>query len=374
MGKVFGVEVRLHTFFLFILVPTALWARILGHSGGRGVLMWGCVLVAVMVREIARAIAAAWFYLEVKTVLLLPTGGVLTYAGDGAEQRAGERTVERAMALVGPVTNVVLGLALAGLVLTVSPEVDLVSRPWVSPLHLLRTLVWVNFLLAAVNLLPVWPLDGGRMAKAEIARQGGLPAGVLQERFRLLSRMGWALGTTLILVGLVGLNWWVIMAGMGVLLAVQVDRHGLWVERTTDPTKVADVMLTEYAVLPASATLEDAMARARHSLQDDFPVVRAGNLVGAVERRKIVEALTSTGNGYVQGIMTRSFHTAKADELLVDVLKRAMAQGPGLQMMPVLDGDAVIGLLTPQHLKRSLGLIPRRLVRRTSTATEDETP
>jgi Zn-dependent protease/predicted transcriptional regulator len=375
VGRVFGVEVRLHSFFVLLLGLSVMWAGLLGRMAGRGLVLWALLLLAVVVREIARAVAAAYFSLDVKSVLLLPTGGLMTYGSVEGDARAGERAVQRVMALVGPAANLLFGLMLAGFVLAVAPAVDLLGMPWVTPAHLVRTLVWVNLLLAALNLLPAWPLDGGRVARGEMLRGAGNAnaARMLPGRLQTLVRAGAVIAVVLIVIGLMTRNWWVIMAGLGVLLGAQVERQGLLPERETDTTRVGDVMLTEYSMLPASATLEDAMMQARHSLQDVFPVVRAGNMVGAVGRQSILDALASNGNGYVQGIMTRSFQTAAAQDSLLETLNKAVVQtGSSLQIVPVVEGDTVVGILTPQHLQRSLGLLPRRLMRGGRMA-EDET-
>jgi Zn-dependent protease/predicted transcriptional regulator len=373
---VFGVEVRLHSFFVFLLAPATVWSVVMGRPPIRGVVLWGLLLVAVLVREVARAIAAAAFYLNVKSVLLLPTGGLLTYAGVDSENQAGVPAVQRGMALVGPIANLLFGLTVAGFILTISPGVPLLAMPWVSPAHLLRTLVWVNLLLGALNFLPAWPLDGGRVMRSDVVRgtaAGPVRARILPGRFGVLVRMSRWIALSLVLYGILAPNLWIMMAGLGILLGAQVERQGLLPEREPDSTRVGDVMLTEYSILSASATLEDAMVAARHSLQDIFPVVRAGNMVGAVGRQSILEALATSGNGYVQGIMTRSFQTAGVNDSLMDTLNKAVGQtaGASLQIVPVVDGDAVVGILTPQHLQRSLGLIPRRLVRAGRTA-EDE--
>jgi CBS domain-containing protein len=385
VGKIFGVEVRLHSFFVFLLVPAAVWAGTLGHSPARGFVLWALLLLAVVAREIARAVAAAFFDLDVAKVLLLPTGGLFSYAGVESETRAAEPTVQRAMALAGPVANALFGAILAAFILSIAPGIDLVAMPWVSPLHLLRTLVWVNLLLAALNFLPAWPLDAGRVARGEVVRGAGLgtaAARLLPRRLQILIYVGRWIALALVTYGIVAANLWALMAGLGVLLGAQVERQGLLPERESDGTRVGDVMLTEYSILPASATLEDAMMAARHSLQDVFPVVRAGNMVGAVGRQSILEALATSGNGYVQGIMTRSFQTASADDSLMETLNKAVGQGTGLgtglgaanslQIVPVVAGDTVVGILTPQHLQRSLGLIPRRLLRGGRSAAEDE--
>ena len=84
-----------------------------------------------------------------------------------------------------------------------------------------------------------------------------------------------------------------------------------------------------------------------------------GNRVGAVSRQGIVEALQSEGSGYVQGVMTRSFQTAQPDDSLVKTLRRIMA-GQGAQLVPILDGNRIVGIITPQNLAHSMGLLNAR--------------
>ena len=190
---------------------------------------------------------------------------------------------------------------------------------------------------------------------------------------RLLARMGPALAIPLIVGGLVTKNWWMVMAGIGILLMAQAERQGLLVESDKDSVLVKDVMLTEYSILSASATLEDALLQARHTLQDVFPVVRGGNMVGAVARQNIVEALEAGGNAYVQGIMTKTFQTAAPGDSLMATLNRVTGQvGASSQLVPVLEGDDIVGIITPQNLQRSMGLITRSMVRDERRAAEDE--
>lgn len=378
VGKIFGVEVRLHSFFIFLLVLSISWAVFLEQSPVRGVGLWLLLVLAVAVREIARSVAAAWYGIGLKGILLLPTGGLLTYATAEALERSAEVKVQKRMALVGPTANFVFGLTLAGLILTIAPGIQLSEVRWVTPEHLLRTAVWVNLLLAALNLLPAWPLDAGRVVRAELGRapvrasaKAGLPnaAGGVQTYARLTS----AIALSLMAVGLITGNWWLIMAGMGILLGAQIERQGSLSQGDSSGVQVCDVMLTDYSVLPASATLEDAVMQARHSLQDIFPVVRGSNMVGAVSRQNILEALEASGNGYVQGIMTRSFQTAAPGDPLLATLNRVTAH-PGIssQMVPVVEGERMVGILTPQNLQRSIALWTRRQRSGGDRVEEDE--
>jgi len=388
LGKIFGVGLRLHSFFVFLLTAAMLWSYSLNRPLSRGVALWGLVLLAVAVREIARALVAAWFGLEVKDIMLLPTGGIFTYASAQSNTKAGQPGIQRTLALTGPAANLLFGLVVAGLILTVAPEVHLFSMRWVTPEHLLRTMVWINFLLAAINLLPAWPLDGGRILRGEMQRPKGsvepiepgpstepaahpvTSARARASAFRMLIGVGPAIAIGLLILGMVSVNWWLIVAGMAVLFGAQVERQGLAVQAGAESVPVRDVMLTDYTFLSASATLEDAVRRARHTLQDVFPVVRGGNVVGAVARQTVIEALATTGNGYVQGVMARTFHAASPDEPLLNALERVTGDsGASSQLIPVVLGDRVVGIVTPHNLGRAVGFLTRKAQSAKNSAT-----
>ena len=262
--------------------------------------------------------------------------------------------MQKRMAVIGPIANIGFGLLLVAMSLTAAPDVDLVGRPWMSPSHLLRAAVWVNLLLGAVNLLPAAPLDGGRVFRGEFAKaKGGIKSS------RTATRLGPAIALGLMIIGLLIPNMWLIMIGGFVLIGAHMEDQGLLLQTDVDAVRMRDVMLTQFSMLSASDTLEDALQRSVHTLQDVFPVVRGANLVGAVSRQSIVEALHTDGNGYVQGVMTRSFQTAQPDDSLVKTLRRIMA-GKGAQMVPVLEGDRIVGIITPQNLAHSMGLLNQR--------------
>ena len=373
---------RLHWLFVVLLLLSMMWAAVLGRPMSRGLALWVIVLMSVVVRECARAIAAAWFSISLRSVLLLPTGGILSFKSAESVRRMGEPKTQRVMALVGPLTSLLFGLTMAGFVLTVSPGVNLFGFRWVSPDHLLRALVWVNVILAAVNLLPAWPLDAGRVVQGEIMRSRtaveGLRGGTGMAGFdgmKLFARLGPAIALGMISFGIVSTNWWAIVIGLGVLLGAQVERSGAVLATDADTVRVKDVMLTEYSIISASATLEDAVEQARHTLQDVFPVVRASNMVGTVGRQNIMDALAATGNGYVQGIMARSFESAEPEDSLTVALGRITGKaGVSATLVPVVRGERVVGILTPQNLQRSMGMLIRsssaRL--RASQTKEDE--
>jgi Zn-dependent protease/predicted transcriptional regulator len=363
-GRFFGVEVRIHAFFLLLLAMAVAAGSLAGASTGRVLTLWFLLLFAVVVREVARALAAAWYGLEIRSILLLPIGGLITYATIDATERAAEPAIQRRMAVVGPLASIGFGLLLAAIVYAAAPGVNLIDRPWIAPSHLLRAMVWLNLLLGAINLLPAFPLDGGRVFRGGAAE--GAPGGKDRRKPATGTGMGasWGLGAglgqwiaiALVIAGLLLGNLWLAIMGAFVLIGAHMENQGLLVQNDVDTVRMRDVMLTQFSTLSASDTLEDALQRAVHTLQDVFPVVRGGNLVGAVSRQNIVEALAAEGNSYVQGVMTKSFQTALPDDSLVKTLRRIMGE-QGAQLVPVMDGERIVGIVTPQNLSQSMGLL-----------------
>jgi CBS domain-containing protein len=124
-------------------------------------------------------------------------------------------------------------------------------------------------------------------------------------------------------------------------------------------------MLTEFSMLAPSDTLEDALHKSIHSLQDDFPVVRGDSLVGIISRQSILSALRSEGNGYVQAVMSRSFHVAQPEDSLGTTISRFA--GRGLSLVPVTVGERIVGIVTLQNLMHSMSLLAEsRKLRRQS--------
>ncbi|HTH53285.1 MAG TPA: CBS domain-containing protein [Edaphobacter sp.] len=354
IGRLLGVEIRIHTFFLLLLGLAISYSSVSGSTGSRGFGLWLLLLLAVIVREITRSIAAAWYGLDLRSILLLPTGGLQQYATPEATERAATPEIGKRLGLVGPLTNLLFGIFIGALILTVSPEINLFERPWLTPSRLLRAFVWINLLLAAINLLPAAPLDGGRIFRGEFSRSHGVIKGT-----RTAVGLGQIIGILLAISGCILPNMWLIMIGGFVFIGAHMDDSNLLLSSENDPVRMRDVMLTDFSTLSASDTLEEALQRSVHTLQDVFPVVRGSNLVGAVSRQGIVEALQAEGNGYVQGVMTRSFQIAQLDDSLVKTLRRIMS-GQGAQLVPILDGDRIVGIITPQNLAHSMGLLNAR--------------
>jgi CBS domain-containing protein/Zn-dependent protease len=351
LGRWFGVDVRIHAFFLALTGPCFLSATAQNLSIWRGAILWLLLLLAVVVRESLRAVGAAYFGLQIRNILLLPTGGLYAYANPESTERAASAGVQFPMAMFGPVANFFFGLTIAGLIAGASDRVGLIDRPWVTVAHLMRSAVWLNILLGLINILPAYPLDGGRILLSEFKRTR--PAA---QAARAAAGVSQILAVIVLSAGVALRDPWLVMAGFFIFVSVQLEDQGTLFQSVVDNVRMRDVMLTEFSTMSPSDTLHDALYKAIHSLQDDFPVVRGVNLVGIVSRQRILDALRVDGNGYVQGVMSRAFQVAQPDDSLGAMIRR-MTAGRGLSLMPITEGERIVGIVTLQNLMHSMGML-----------------
>ena len=361
LGRWMGVELRVHAFFpLLALVCLALGAT---DGMGRGFGLFVVLVAAVVVRETARLIVAAWLGLRLRAVLLLPIGGLFAYANPESQEGAGQGSTQFILAFTGPFANLATALVLAA-TFAGAGDLRLFDMPFITAAHLLRSLVWMQVGLALVHLVPAYPLDMGRLIRGSFARRHGFaPTG------RAASGIGQGLALVAMIGGMALHNYWLIIAGFFIMIGAQIEDQGVFFQSVVDTVRMREVMLTDFATLSPSDTLADALVRCVHSLQEDFPVVRGPQLVGIVSRQRIVDALRNDGNGYVQSVMSRAFQVARPEDTLGTTIRRLTA-GHGLALIPIAESGRVVGIVSVQNLMSSMSLLAeqRRIEREESAS------
>ena len=344
-----GVEMRVHAFFPLLAVVCLGLSASDGWLRGLGLFM--VLVIAVIVRETARLITAAYLDLRLRAVLLLPIGGLFAYANPESQENANQGFGQFAMALAGPIANCTTALMLAAAFIGAGGNVRLLAHPWITAAWLLRSMVWMQAGLGVLHLLPAYPLDFGRLLRGSFARKHGLsPAG------RAATGLGQLLALAAMIGGMLLHAPWLIIAGFFIMIAAQVEDQGVFFQSVVDTVHMREVMLTDFATLSPSDTLADALVRCVHSLQEDFPVVRGPQLVGIVSRQRIVDALRNDGNGYIQSVMSRAFQVAKPEDTLGTTIRRISA-GHGLTLIPITESGRVVGIVSVQNLMSSMSLL-----------------
>jgi CBS domain-containing protein len=352
-----GVELRVHAFFPLLAVVCLGISAADGWLRGLGLFL--VLVAAVAVRETARLLVAAWLGLRLRAILLLPIGGLFAYANPESQENANQGGGEFAMALAGPLANWATALALAATFIGASGNIHLLDQPLITSAYLLRSMVWMQVFMGLLHLLPAYPLDCGRLLKGGFARKHGFaPSG------RAAAGLSQVMALTAMVGGMFLHNPWLIIAGFFIMIGAQVEDQGVFFQSVVDTVQMREVMLTDFATLSPSDTLADALVRCVHSLQEDFPVVRGPQLVGIVSRQRIVDALRTDGNGYIQSVMSRAFQVARPEDTLGTTIRRLTA-GHGLTLIPVAESGRVVGIVSVQNLMGSMSLLAeqRRLER-----------
>lgn len=358
--KAGGLEIRIHLTFIVLLLFLLLVEvnRSGSRVAGRVLVIAGLILISALLHELAHTVVSRRQGVPIKGFVLLPIGGLAM--GDPTVQGESVRDLRKEIliALAGPLVNAVLAGAAALLLLATGKAHGLWLPPLVTPSNLGTSFFWINACLCGFNLLPAFPLDGGRILRAWLARR---------MEFRVATRRAVSLGHIFaglfMLAGAAANIQLLMLVGFFVFMAAQMEERTVMFQSVVDAVQMEDIMLTEFSILSPADTLEDALNKAVHCLQDDFPVVSGSDLVGVITRQTIVERLRAEGNGYVQGAMSKAFEIASRTESLGSAFRKLTSRG--LSLIPVVDQERLVGIVTLQHLMHSMGLLAesRRLKR-----------
>jgi|HubBroStandDraft_4_1064222.scaffolds.fasta_scaffold105498_1 Zn-dependent protease/CBS domain-containing protein len=353
-GRVFGVELRIHLTFFFLLFFVWL-TESAAHgpaSAGRGLALVGIVFASVLLHELGHALVATHAGVPAKAIILLPIGGITLLDETQQPVEPGVLTWKRdiRIAIAGPVVNLAIAFAAASILLAVAPEIHLWTKPWdLQSGNLPRALVWSNLWLGLFNLLPAYPMDGGKILRALFSRR--------MDPVRATRRaiaIGQAFATLFMLAGMLW-NIWLTMIGFFLFIAAQLEERSAVFQSVLETVHLEDIMLTDFATLSPADTLEDALDKAVHSLQDDFPVIRGSDMVGVISKQRILQALRAEGNGYVQAVMNRIFEVAQKNESLASAFRKLTARN--LSIIPVVEDQRLVGIVTLQNLMHSMALL-----------------
>lgn len=350
VGHLLGAELRIHVFSLALLLP--IWmTQPLTHSTQdvlRGVVLMLLMLSSALLHEIAHSVVALRNGIPVRSIVLLPLGGVSIMDDAPFAPRKPDPGREIRISMAGPLLSLGLAAAAAVVIQAAAPTLHLGARPWIHSASLLRSLVWTNIFLGLLNALPAYPLDGGRMLRAMLTRRMD---------YLLATRRAVTIGQAFAIVFFVfGMyNLWFTVVGLFIFVAAQLEERSIEFQSVLETVRMEDVMLTEFSTLSPADTLEHALSKAVHCLQDDFPVVRGNDMVGVISRQKILDALRFGGNAYVQSVMNSAYDIADRGETLASAFRKITSKN--LSIIPVVEGEHLVGIVTLQNLMHSMGML-----------------
>ncbi len=173
-GRLFGVDIRIHLTFLFLLAFVWFTQSVaMGTSGAmRGVVLVAIIFGCVVLHELGHALVARRSGVAVRSIILLPIGGVTLMEDIGQHNADPARDIR--IAIAGPLVNLAIAAVSGVFILLFLPQAKLWAHPFVHAGNLPRALFWGNVFLGGFNLLPAYPMDGGRILRAYVSRAHGL--------------------------------------------------------------------------------------------------------------------------------------------------------------------------------------------------------
>ena len=346
VGRFAGIDVYVHsTFFLLLgFIALANWlasSTLAGTLEGIGFML--ALFACVLLHEFGHALTARRYGIKTRDITLLPIGGVARL-----ERMPEDPKQELTVALAGPAVNVVLAgvlyLWLAG-----QGTLEPLAGLSVSEGSFLERVMMVNLMLAIFNLIPAFPMDGGRVVRALLA---------MRMEYTRATQIAAALGQGLaLLFGFIGLfsNPFLIFIAFFVWIGAAQEASLVQMKTALGGIPVSRAMVTEFETVPENAPLGAAVDVLLRGAQEDFPVTRDGELVGVLERRGLVAGLTQHGRDVpVAKVMRTDYTTVEAAGMLEAAL--VTMQTCGCETLPVLRDGRLSGLLTKHNIGEFLAI------------------
>jgi Zn-dependent protease/CBS domain-containing protein len=294
------------------------------------------LFTCVILHEFGHALTAKHYGIRTKDITLLPIGGVARL-----ERMPEDPRQELWVALAGPAVNVAIAAALyAGLVISRGgfhlTELNLVSGTFA------ERLLMVNISLVLFNLLPAFPMDGGRVARALLARKMDYTRAT-----QIAASLGQGMA---VLFGIVGFffNPVLMFIALFVWIGAAQEASMVLMKSALGGIPVSAAMMTEFATVAPHDSLAHVTQLVLSGSQHDFPVMDGDQVVGVITRDQLMKALARKDDPLVSAIMTREVAGVEPSEMLEGVLQRLQASAS--RMLPVLHNQRLVGLLTAENL------------------------
>lgn len=340
LGEVAGIGIYMHSTFLILLGWVALSHFLERHSVADaidGLVFIVALFGVVVLHELGHALTAKRFGIRTRDITLLPIGGVARL-----ERMPDDPKQELLVALAGPAVNVSLAALLyVLLILVAGPEtwrdVALVGGQF------LAKLMWANVALAVFNLLPAFPMDGGRVLRALLATK--------MEYLRathIAASVGQAMAFFFGFVGLFS-NPFLVFIALFVWVGAAEEAAMAQMKSALGGIPISRAMITDFHTLSPQDPLGRAVEHILAGFQQDFPVVEGGRVVGVLTRSDLLTALAHRGQqARVEEAMRREFEIADPLEMLESVLARLQASA--CPSLPVVRDGQLVGILTMDNV------------------------
>lgn len=346
-----GIMIRVHITFPLILIWGAIQFGVLNGQGLAGavfgVIVFLLLFVIVVLHELGHSFAAQYYGVPVKEIVLLPIGGVARLASIPEEP-----IKEFVIAIAGPLVNFVL----AGLLFLVAiGSGQVIGNPFdfeamfagmaTLSLSSIFTYVFVsNLFLGIFNLIPAFPMDGGRVLRALLATQMNYVTAT-----RIAVIIGQNLALLFGLWGFLGGGFFIILIAIFIYFGAGQEAEAVQVRHALRNLTVEQAYSRETHILSPQSTLQEAVDITLSSFQADFPICEGGRFIGLLTQSRLLETLHQQGpQTPVAEVMATEVTPVSPRQEIFDVQQK-MTEG-SFDALPVVDGGTFLGLITSRDI------------------------
>jgi len=344
-----GVPIRLHFTFVLLLIFLVVIGLGSNQSPGNYTLFVLALIVSVLLHELGHAFISSLYGIRTLEIVMFPIGGVARLA------RPAKPREEFWIALTGPLINLLIAGLIFGVLYSQQKMVNLFALEQPSDANLWDRIALANLILAGFNLLPAFPMDGGRMFRALLSR--------IRSEYEATRIATWSGRMLAISMGLYGFIYMPMLAFVAFFIYLGAANEGAASRgrSLTQGIPVRAAMMTNFHTLSHGSSIRDAANLLLSTSQQDFPVVHGDQVLGLLGRNALLRGMALEGqDSYIAAFMDREYTSVAPDKDLSEVLP-LMAQAASCAL--VMQDGKLLGLLTSENLSqflllRSVGLQP----------------
>ncbi len=345
LGQLAGVQVQIHWTFLLLplVIAGSTWTSAGAAAAVAAVVFVLAIFGCVILHELGHALAARRFGIQTRDITLLPIGGVARL-----QRMPRQPLQELVIALAGPAVNVLIAalllgtLRMQGYTLAQTLSLELLQTSF------LTRLMWANVILVLFNLLPAFPMDGGRVVRSILALAvsylRATQIAVVIGRIMAVAFAAWAFYSG---------SWMLLFIAAFVYLAGSSELAMARLQASTDGLSVDDLMQRQFHTVSADSPLNDLVLHLPLGTQRDYPVVRNQQLVGMLNAGTILREIAEGGGDRLASeVMRREVPWVDRRDMLSDTLTKLSPVRMG--GLPVCDQGVVVGVLPVEHIRNCL--------------------
>jgi Zn-dependent protease/CBS domain-containing protein len=341
LARIAGIDVKIHATFLLLLV----WMGFLFHRQGGaaaaidGVFFVLLIFLCVVLHEFGHALAARRYGIKTHDITLLPIGGLARL--ERMPDKPGEEIM---VALAGPAVNVVIA-AILWVVIGLTgglPDPELIQHTHIPFLIRLFT---VNVWLVLFNMIPAFPMDGGRVLRAVLAMRMNHARAT-----QIAAGVGQGIAFIFFIVGLFS-NLMLVLIAVFIYFGASSEAAFAQMKAISKDLRVVAAMVTQFQTLPLHATLNDAVEALLRTSQHEFPIIDGlGKVRGVLTRDDMIAALRRSGAQTPVTEVMRADIPSVPESMLFD-RAYALMRECRCPALPVVDAsERLVGLFTPENV------------------------